>query len=148
MFEGSRITYSLYPPRTILRLLLLKITCRPLLSSPLPERDFDPTLLPPSSAESSPTLVSSSVSSLPATPDHLRNNHLSLPPHALLTTSPPPMRSDMAVEEYLLPKALTTSSVKPSISLLKALSSPQEWLGEIIYILRPFAYGRSTLASY
>jgi peroxin-16 len=135
------------PTRTILRLLLLKITCRPLLSSPLPERDFDPTILPPSSAESSPTLVSSSANSLPATPDHLKNNYLSLPPHALLATPSPPTRSDTAVEDFLLPKALTTSSVKPSLSLLKSLSSPQEWLGEIVYILRPFVYGGYILDS-
>lgn len=135
-------------PRAVLRLLLLKVTCRPLLSPPLPERDFDPTMLPPSSVESSPTLAPSSpTSSLPATPDHLKNNYLSLPPHPLLATPSPPMRSDTAVEDFLLPKALTTSSVKPSLSLLKSLSTPQEWLAEIVYILRPFVYGMSIPAS-
>jgi len=127
--------------KALLRLLLLKVTHRPILSPPLPERDFDPTMLPPSSTESSPTLAPSSpASSLPATPDHLRNNYLSLPPHPLLTTPAPPMRSDTAVEDFLLPKALTTSSVKPSSSLLRPLSTLQDWLGEIVYILRPVVY--------
>ncbi|KAJ3569775.1 hypothetical protein NP233_g4835 [Leucocoprinus birnbaumii] len=127
--------------KAALRILLLKATRRPLLSPPLPERDFDPTMLPPSSVESSPTLAPSSpAASLPTTPDHLKNNYLSLPPHPLLTTPPPPMRSDTAVEDFLLPKALTTSSVKPSLSLLKTLSAPQEWLAEALYILRPLVY--------
>lgn len=135
-------------PRAGLRLLLLKVTHRPLLSPPLPERDFDPTMLPPSSAESSPTLAPSSpAASLPATPDHLKNNYLSLPPHPLLTTPPPPMRSETAVEDFLLPKALTTSSVKPSLSLLKTLSAPQEWLAEVVHILRPLVYGALTHTS-
>ena len=123
--------------RAALRLLLLKITRRPLLSPPLPERDFDPTMLPSSSIESSPTLAPSSPSvSLPTTPDHLRNNY-----SPLLTSSFSPMHSDTAVEDFLLPKALTTTSVKPSLSLLKTLSAPQEWLAEIVHILRPLIYG-------
>ena len=129
------------PVRVILRLLLLKITRRPLLSPPIPERDFDPTSLPPSSNTSSPTLAPSSPSSSPpATPEHLRNNHVPLPLHPLLA-SPPPTLSDTSVEDYLLPKALTTSSVKPSTSLVRILSSPQDWLAESIYISRPLVYG-------
>ncbi|KAL9716282.1 hypothetical protein Ac2012v2_000728 [Leucoagaricus gongylophorus] len=128
--------------KAALRLLLLKITRRPLVSPPLPERDFDPTMLPSSSIESSPTLAPSSPSvSLPTTPDHLRNNYSPLPPHPLLTSSFSPMHSDTAVEDFLLPKALTTTSVKPSLSLLKTLSAPQEWLAEIVHILRPLIYG-------
>jgi len=46
----------------------------------------------------------------------------------------------MAVEDFLLPKALTTSSVKPALSLLKSLSTPQDWLAEVIYIIRPLVY--------
>lgn len=125
--------------RAALRLLLLKVTRSPLLSPPLPERDFDPTMLPTSSTES--LAPSSSSASLPTIPDHLKNNHVPLPPHPLLTLSFPPMQSDTAVEDFLLPKALTTISVKPSLSLLKNLSSPQEWLAEIVHILRPLVYG-------
>jgi len=51
------------------------------------------------------------------------------------------MQSDTAIEDFLLPKALTTISVKPSLSLLKTLSAPQEWLAEIVHILRPLIYG-------
>ncbi|RDB28796.1 Peroxisomal membrane protein PEX16 [Hypsizygus marmoreus] len=126
--------------KAILRFVLLGITRKPLLSPPIPERDFDPMTLPPSSISSSPTLAPSSPSSSPpATPDHLRNNHTPLPPHSLLTGSPH-VQSELSVEEYLLPKAITTSSVKPSLSLVQSLSSPQDWLAESIYILRPLVY--------
>ncbi|KAK0233128.1 peroxisomal membrane protein PEX16 [Armillaria fumosa] len=128
--------------KAVLRLFLLKITRKPLMSPPIPERDFDPTALPPSSASnaSSPTLAPSSPSSSPpVTPDHLKNNHTPMSPHPLLV-SPPPSRSESTVEDYLLPKALTSSSVKPSLSLVRTLSAPQEWLSEIVYILRPLVY--------
>ncbi|PPR05695.1 hypothetical protein CVT26_008936 [Gymnopilus dilepis] len=120
-----------------LRLLLLKITRRPLLSPPIPEREFDPTTLPPSSNSTSPTLAPSSApASPPMTPEHLRNNHVPLEPHPLLT----PSHSDVSPEEFLLPKALTTSSVKPSLTLIRTLSGPGEWLAEVVYILRPLVY--------
>ncbi|KAK1233034.1 hypothetical protein PQX77_003837 [Marasmius sp. AFHP31] len=128
--------------KATLRLLLLKITKRPLLSPPIPERDFDPTTLPPpsSSNTTSPTLAPSSSSpSPPTTPEHLKNNRVALPPHPLLTTPPPP-RTDNSIEEYLLPKALSTSSVKPPLSLVAPLASPQEWLSEILYTMRPLVY--------
>lgn len=129
------------PSRAVLRLLLLRTTRRPLLSPPIPEREFDPSTLTLPSNTSSPTLApSSSSSSPPATPEHLKNNYIPLPPHPLLT-SPPPTRSDTSVEDYLLPKALIASSVKPSLSLVRTLSSPQDWLAESIYILRPLVYG-------
>lgn len=127
--------------RAMLRFLLLRITRRPLLFPPIPERAFDPTTPPPSSHESSPTLAPSSPSSSPtATPDHLRNNHSPLPPHPLLTVSPQ-KPIDTSVQDYLLPKAMTTSSVKLPASLIQTLSSPQDWIGEIIYVLRPLIYG-------
>jgi peroxin-16 len=127
--------------RALLRFVLLRLTSRPLLSPPIPERDFDPTSIPLSSNASSPTLAPSSpLSSPPATPDHLRNNHAPLPPHPLLATVPS-TRSDSSVSDYLLSKAMTTSSVKPSHSLVQALSSPQDWLAESLYILRPLVYG-------
>ncbi|KAG6857529.1 hypothetical protein H0H87_000128 [Tephrocybe sp. NHM501043] len=119
-----------------LRFFILKITRKPLLSPPIPERDFDPVSLPPSNVTSSPTLAPSSPSESPSvTPDHLRNNHIPLPPHALMSP-----RSETTAEDYLLPKAMTTSSVKPSLSLIKSLSSPQDWVSESIYILRPLVY--------
>lgn len=127
-----------------LRLLLLKITQQPLVSPPIPERDFDPAVLPPSSITSSPTLAPSSPQpSPPLTPDHLRNNLVPLPPHPLLNSS----HSDSSAEDYLLPKSLTTSSVKPSLSLVRNLSGPQDWLSEIIYLIRPLVYA-SLLAAH
>ncbi|KIM48236.1 hypothetical protein M413DRAFT_439960 [Hebeloma cylindrosporum] len=126
-----------------LRLLLLKVTRRPLISPPIPERDFDPTTFPPSSNASSPTLAPSSPQhSPPLTPDHLRNNVVPLSPHPLLTSA----QSDTSAEDYLLPKALTTSSVKPSPSLLRSLSGPRDWIAESIYILRPLVYASLVVA--
>lgn len=114
-----------------------------MISPPIPEREFDPASLPaPSEAASSPTLAPSSPpSSLPSTPEHLRNNHVPLPPHHLLV-SPPPTQSQVQVEDYLLNKALSTSSVKAPAHLIKLLSSPKDWLAELIYILRPLIYGK------
>ncbi|KAI0076059.1 peroxisome membrane protein [Panus rudis PR-1116 ss-1] len=126
--------------KAVLRTILLRITRRPLISPPIPEREFDPSALSLLDESPSPTLVPSTPSSsVPSTPDHLRNNHVPLPPHPLLTP-PPPSRSDAPVEDFLLPKALTTSSVRTPISLVKALSSPKDWLAETIYILRPLIY--------
>ncbi|CAA7265837.1 unnamed protein product [Cyclocybe aegerita] len=126
-----------------LRMLILRITRRPLMSPPIPERDFDPTTLPHTSHTSSPTLAPSSPSnSPPMTPDHLRNNHIPLSQHPLLSAA----RSDTSAEDYLLPKALTPSSVRPSLSLIRRLSGPRDWLAETIYILRPLVYATLVLA--
>jgi peroxin-16 len=131
--------------RAALRILLLKTTKRPLVSPTIPERDFDPTTLPPpSSATSSPTLApTSNVPSRLGTPDHLRNNHIPFEPHPLLL--PSSSHSETSAEEYLAGKALTTASVKPSFSLLRKLSGPRDYLAEIIYILRPLVYGKSAV---
>jgi len=127
--------------RVVLKFTLLRITRRPLMSPPIPERDIDPESLPPLSTRSSPTLVPSSLgSSPPDTPDHLRNNHEPLPPHPLLG-SPPPTNGTSVVENFLLSKILTTSSVKNPTSLVKPLLAPHEWIAESIYIIRPFIYG-------
>lgn len=131
--------------RAILRFVLLRITRRPLVSPPIPEREVDPTGLPPSSTTSSPTLAPSSPSnSPPSTPDHLRNNHIPLLPHSLLT-SPPQTKQTTPVEDYLLSKALTTSSVKAPSNLVKPLTSPKDWIAESLYILRPLVYGMVSL---
>jgi len=126
--------------KVVLKFTLLRITHRPLLSPPIPERDIDPENLPPPSTHSSPTLAPSSLgSSPPGTPEHLRNNHEPLPPHPLLT-APPPTNKTSVVEDFLLSKALTTSSVKNPTSLVKPLLGPREWIAEGIYILRPLIY--------
>jgi peroxin-16 len=120
-----------------------------MISPPVPERDFDPALLPPPSNASTPTLVPSTpTSSPPTTPEHLRNNHipLSSQPHFLLA-QPPPAPSDSSIEDFLLPKALTTTSVKMPTALVEVLAAPQDWLSEVIYILRPLVYGRLPICS-
>ncbi|KAJ8515372.1 hypothetical protein ONZ45_g7206 [Pleurotus djamor] len=129
--------------RASLRFILVRVSKRPLVSPPIPERDIDPSSLPQSSSSnaSSPTLAPSSLPPSPlSTPDHLKNNSVPLPPHPLLSSPALPSRSDSSVEDYLLPKALTTSSVRPALSLIHQLSSPKDWLSEIIYILRPLIY--------
>lgn len=73
------------------------------------------------------------------TPEHLKNNHVSL--DQSLYSNPALLSSERPVEEYLLPKALSTSSVKSPTALLQELGSPLEWLAEIIFILRPLIYG-------
>ncbi|KAF8560322.1 peroxisomal membrane protein PEX16 [Imleria badia] len=119
----------------------IKISRRPLLSPPIPERDIDPASLPLSSIHSSPTLAPTTPSSsAPSTPDHLKNNRVPLQPSALMLTPPPPGRADTSVEDYLLPKALTTASVRPSLQLVKPFVSIQDWIAEVIYILRPLVY--------
>ncbi|KAM5536241.1 hypothetical protein V8D89_010140 [Ganoderma adspersum] len=126
--------------KALLRLVLLRITRRPLISPPIPEREFDPENVPVGSDTSSPTLAASSPpSSIPSTPEHLKNNHVALPPHPLLTP-PPPTQSANPVEDFLLPKALTTASVKAPTSLVRPLSSPKEWISEVTYTLRPLVY--------
>ncbi|KAH8100683.1 peroxisomal membrane protein PEX16 [Cristinia sonorae] len=127
--------------KAVLRLILLKITRRPLISPLIPEREFDPSALPEIADDaSSPTLAPSSPpASLPSTPEHFKNNHIPLPPHPLLTP-PPPNQSPQPVEDYLLPKALTTASVKAPTSLIRAMSCPRDWLAEIVYTLRPLIY--------
>lgn len=132
---------SYHSHRVVLKFTLLRITRRPLMSPPIPERDIDPETLPPPSTGSSPTLVPSSLgSSPPGTPEHLRNNHEPLPPHPLLS-APPPTNKTSVVEDFLLSRALTTSSVKNPTVLVKPLLSPQEWIAESVYILRPLIYG-------
>lgn len=133
--------------RAILRIALLKLTRRPLISPPLPERDFDPANLPSLDFEmfesrSLPKQSSPSPSPSPSpTPDHLKNNHVSVDiPNPLLTEKPTDGTAS-PVERYLLPKALFPSSLKQPTFLVDSLSSPRDWLAELIHILRPLIYG-------
>ncbi|KAK7059012.1 hypothetical protein VNI00_001636 [Paramarasmius palmivorus] len=130
--------------KAFLRLTLLRITKRPLLNPPIPEREIDPTTLPPESSNTS--IEPEDSSSSPKTPEHLKNNRVPLPPHPLLTTPSPPHRGDSLAEDYLLPKALSTSAVKSPIALVRPLSSSREWLAELLYTLRPLVY--ATMLAY
>ncbi|KAG6849510.1 hypothetical protein H0H93_007864 [Arthromyces matolae] len=126
--------------KTCLRFTLLIITQKPLLHLPIPEREFDPVSLASSgdALSQTPSFESSKFSR--AYPEHLNNNNTPFPPHDLLSP-----RAETGAEEYLLPKALTTSSVKPYLSLVKSLSSPTDWIAESLYILRPLIYGVACL---
>jgi len=44
------------------------------------------------------------------------------------------------MKDYLLPKALTPSSLRDPRSLLRTLSGPTDWAAETVYILRPVIY--------
>ena len=131
--------------RAVLRIILLKITRRPLVSPPIPERDFDPSNLPPIEPEGSSSTLSSSSPRRThlSTPEHLKNNHISLDAPNPILSQTVANRSNSPVENYLLPKALSPSSVKPPICLVRPLATPKEWVSEIVYILRPLIYGNA-----
>jgi peroxin-16 len=133
---------TLDPLRTALRLFLLKLTRRPLLSPSIPERDLDPSTLPPASSEQPQASTSQSP---PSTPDHLKNNRVKdfpiRPPNPLLSPHPQPNGAPQAVEDYLLPRALSTSSITPPAALVRPLSNPKDWISEVIYAIRPLIYG-------
>ncbi|TFK77135.1 peroxisome membrane protein [Pluteus cervinus] len=100
--------------KAVLRLMLLRITKRPLVHPPLPEREFDPSTLPDLDSERTS-------------------------PHPLFNKSSP-SSADSPVEDYLLPKALSTSNVRPPVTLISPLASPQDWVSEVLYTLRPLVY--------
>ncbi|KZW02578.1 peroxisome membrane protein [Exidia glandulosa HHB12029] len=121
--------------KAILRLILLKVTRRPLLLPPIPERELDPSALPPSPAEEALQPHASSDE----TPAHLLNNHVAFDePNPMLTAAH--SKKSAAVDDYLLPRALSPASVKPPVHLMRQLSSPKEWLAEYVHILRPLVY--------
>ena len=130
-----------YPPcRAILRLMLLRTTRRPSLCPPLPERDIDAASL-----DSQPTPQTSSPrSDSPIrTPDHLKNNHISVNQTSSLLNKPDALSCETPIEEFLLPKALSTDAVKNPLTLVRELSSTTDWIAEVIFILRPLIYGKN-----
>jgi peroxin-16 len=117
-------------------MLLLRLTHRPLVTPAIPERDFDPSQLV--SSNQAPLTAPSTGDLASTTPDHIHNNRIPLTPHPILASN-----SEATAEDYLLPKALSPSSVRPATSLVRRLSGPRDWLAEAIYILRPLVYGTS-----
>ena len=130
----SRFVPAYVISRATLRMLLLRITHRPLVIPSIPERDVDPSQLQDKAPSSSTSSASEREAS--PTPNHLQNNHVPPPHHPILSPD-----SSMTAEDFLLPKALTKDSVRPAISLIRPLSGPRDWLAETIYILRPLVYG-------
>ncbi|KAG8846759.1 Peroxisomal membrane protein pex16 [Tulasnella sp. 330] len=135
--------------KAFLRLTLLKITKRPVLSPPIPEREIDPATLS-DFKEPEPTLQAAKPPSPPSTPVHRRNDRVSLPtPQSSRQTSPllaaatlktSPKSQQQMIDEYLLPKALSTADIKLPTSLLRPLMGPWDWISELIYVLRPLVY--------
>ena len=120
--------------RAGLRLFLLKLTRRPVLLPPIPEREMDPaTLSLQPLAEPEPE-----SNTPPHTPDHIKNNHT--PPSPLLT---PPKGGEkpMAIEEYLMSKALSSDDLRAPTRLVDTLASPKDWMAEALFIARPLIYG-------
>ncbi|KDQ16718.1 hypothetical protein BOTBODRAFT_156651 [Botryobasidium botryosum FD-172 SS1] len=127
--------------KAALRLFLLRLTRRPLLSPPIPERDFEP------SQEASPTPKPTPIALPPqnsdSVPAHLRNNHIPHPFTPPDSAPASPVSTVVPVDEYLRTKALTTTDIRSSInptSLLRSLSSSRDWVAEVLYILRPLIY--------
>jgi peroxin-16 len=52
------------------------------------------------------------------------------------------MQAPTPVEEFLLPKALTTAAVRSPLALIKPFTGLFDLTSEVIYILRPLIYGR------
>ncbi|EJD55581.1 peroxisome membrane protein [Auricularia subglabra TFB-10046 SS5] len=124
--------------KAILRLILLRVTRRPLLLPPIPERELDPSALPASPADANAPQQHDPSEEPPA---HLSNNHVAFEqPNPLLTAPPPSKKSLSPVDDYLLPRALSPASVKPPIYLVNQLASPKDWLAEVIFVLRPLVY--------
>jgi peroxin-16 len=135
--------------RTVLRLTILQTTRRPVISPPLPERELDPATLPALTerpASSPPPHEANGHANghngTTIAPTHLKNNHVPFSSgkvHPLLTT-PPSSLTQTTIEDFLLPKALTPSSLRDPRFLLRTLSGPTDWAAEILYILRPLIY--------
>lgn len=98
--------------RTLLRLLLLLLTRRPLIHPPLPQSTFDPSILLPPPASSS----------TPAAP-------------------PPIIISQDPVGEILLSKTLFVGSLTPGKELVRPLRSGREVMGESLWAARGLMYG-------
>jgi peroxin-16 len=124
--------------RAGLRLFLLKLTRRPVLLPPIPEREMDPgtlSLEPLTDAEQA-----DDATSPPRTPDHIKNNHTLPSP---LLTPPKGGAKPMPIEDYLMSKALSSDDLRAPTRLVDVLASPRDWMAEVLFIVRPLVYGQS-----
>lgn len=99
--------------RTILRLILLVLTRRPLVHPPLPQNTFDPSALLPGPTQN------------PASPS---------PPPVIISKDP--------VQDILLPKTLFVGSLTPGKELVRPLRSGREVAGESLWAARGLIYGQ------
>ncbi|KAG8763817.1 Peroxisomal membrane protein pex16 [Ceratobasidium sp. 423] len=126
--------FALEAVKAALRLFLLKLTRRPVLLPPIPEREIDPAamsldpLTEPVNGPSTP----------PRTPDHIKNNRQALPSPLLTPTKGG--AKPMPIEDYLMSKALSTDDLRAPTRLMDVLASPRDWLAELLFIARPLLY--------
>ncbi|ELU41862.1 peroxisomal membrane protein PEX16 [Rhizoctonia solani AG-1 IA] len=128
--------FALETIKAALRLFLLKLTRRPVLLPPIPEREIDPAAM---SLDPLTEPVNES-STPPRTPDHIKNNRHALP--SPLLTPPKGGAKPMAIEDYLMSKALSTDDLRAPTRLMDILISPRDWLAELLFIARPLVYGK------
>lgn len=125
--------FALETIKAALRLFLLKLTRRPVLLPPIPEREIDPATM---SLEPLTEPVTS-PSTPPRTPDHIKNNRALPSP---LLTPPKGGAKPMPIEDYLMSKALSTDDLRAPTRLMDILASPRDWLAEVLFIMRPLVY--------
>ncbi|KEP55759.1 peroxisomal membrane protein pex16 [Rhizoctonia solani 123E] len=126
--------FALEAVKTVLRLFLLKLTRRPVLLPPIPEREIDPgamSLDPLTESVNEPGTP-------PRTPDHIKNNRHALP--SPLLTPPKGGAKPMPIEDYLMSKALSTDDLRVPTRLMDMLASSRDWLAELLFIVRPLVY--------
>ncbi|KAL7412516.1 peroxisome membrane protein [Mrakia frigida] len=97
--------------KTLLRLILLVLTRRPLIHPPLPQSTFDPSILLPPPSTSPSTAA---------------------PPPVIISKDP--------VGEILLPKTLFVGSLTPGKELVRPLRSGREVMGESLWAARGLIY--------
>ncbi|EJT97753.1 peroxisome membrane protein [Dacryopinax primogenitus] len=112
--------------KATLRLILFRVTSRPVVSPPLPERDLQ---MPEELDNVKPALPAS----IPETPAHLQNNRV---PTVKLPVTPAQAAD---INGYLLPKALKVTAVREARQLVPKVSGTAA-LSEIVFILRPLIY--------
>lgn len=108
--------------RTTLRLLILAITRRPVLTQPTPQREYDIVSLPASLLSTKQTNKDNSSEAL--SPD------FKAPSQALTPTIAPlaPLRSHL----YPMVNALPETHLQDPLTLMPELSSPGAWASEVI----------------
>ncbi len=124
-----RVVVLLEIIKALCRLLLLRLTnSRPLLSPPLPEREYDPSRLEESAK------VADGIESPPS--EGSDEAKWTMPRTGL---SLPSLPDSSDISSYLISKVLTADDIKPPKMLLHRVTGKGE-LAEWLYILRPVVY--------
>ena len=142
-----RVVVLLEILKAFCRLLLLRITnSRPLVTPPLPEREFDPAALEESRAAETSDMEGSGASSrLERLSQEVEGDEMGpmngsepwIMPRTKLSLPALPDASD--ISNYLLSRVLKADDVKPPKSLLRPIAGKAE-IAEWLYILRPVIY--------